>query len=93
MKKEKRELRLGWKREWWELEIWGMVVGIEETVLEGREATMSPELLSVMTRVKTFPIKVNGRNSKEKCLMCVGLWKGLEVLLKKSVSPCQGVIC
>lgn len=70
-----------------------MVVGIEETLLEGREATMSPELLSVMTRVKTFPIKVNGRNSKEKCLMCVGLWKGLEVLLKNSVSPCQGVIC
>lgn len=71
------------------------MVRTEEAVPEGLEATMSPDLLSVRTRVETFPVKENSRNSKEKCLMCkgTGLWKDLEVLLKKSVSPCQGVTC
>lgn len=65
-----------------------MVVGIEEILFEGREVIMSLEFLFVMIRVKIFLIKVNGRNSKEKCLMCVGLWKGLEVLFKNSVFLC-----
>lgn len=49
------------------------MVRIEEAVPEGLEATMNPDLLSVRTKVETFPVKENSRNSKEKCLMCKAL--------------------
>lgn len=56
----------------------GGVVGIGETELEGTDAAMSPDILSLRFRVETFPVKRNSRNSRGKCLMCssIILWKG-----------------
>lgn len=43
----------------------GGVVGIGETVLEGTDAVMSPDFLSVRFRVETFPVKRNRRKRRE----------------------------
>lgn len=60
-KNEKKELRLGFWR----------IVGIEETVLEGIEATIEPRFSVRDIQIGGhFPIKENRKTIREKCLIC-----------------------